>query len=113
MLLEKNELPDWFEYPDEINILIEQNLLDFDPWIILTKDRLKSRFVGVQQRYPNRDLVPFARREDNDDIACWEKGKEVVIIHDFASKGYEGGKDSTPFWNWLRQAVEDMIEHNS
>ena len=113
MLLEKSELPQWFEYPSEFNILTEQNLLDFDPWIILTNDRLKKRYLGLKKRYPNRDLIPFARREDNDDLACWEKGKDVVIIHDFASPSYEGGNSSISFWDWLRQVIEDMIEHNS
>jgi len=113
MLLHKNEYPEWFEYPSEFELLIDQNLLDFDPWIILTGDRLKKRFFGLKERYPSRDLVPFARREDNDDLACWEKGKEVVVIHDFASSGNERGESSISFWSWFRQVIEDMIEHNS
>ena len=45
----------------------------------------------MQVRYPKRILIPFARRGDNDDVACFElnKGDEVQIIHDFASGGYE------------------------
>jgi hypothetical protein len=113
MILQNNELPDWFEYPSEFKVLIEQNLLDFDPWIILTDDRLRTRFEGVKKRYPKRNLVPFARREDNDDLACFEKGKSVVVIHDFASEGYEGGKESIEFWDWLRKVVEEMIDYNS
>ncbi len=113
MLLSNKELPAWFEYPTEYKLLIEQNLLDFDPWIILNNDRIKIRLEGVKKRYPNRYLIPFARREDNDDLACFEKDKGVVIIHDFASEGFEGGKDSMEFWNWLRKVVEDMIEYNS
>ncbi|MEM9337246.1 MAG: hypothetical protein AAGA66_00840 [Bacteroidota bacterium] len=113
MLLEKNELPSWFEYPSEFLILIDQNLLDFDPWIVITGDRLKTRYQGLKERYPNRELIPFAKREDNDDLACFEEGKEVVIIHDFASSGFEGGQESILFWDWLKQTVDDMIEYNS
>jgi len=113
MLLEKNELPDWFQYPSEFLILINQNLLDFDPWIIITGDRLKTRYEGLKDRYPNRELVPFARREDNDDLACFEKEKGVVVVHDFASAGFEGGQVPMLFWDWFRKVVDDMIEYNS
>lgn len=113
MILEKSELPSWFEYPSEFLILINQNLLDFDPWIVITGDRLKTRYAGIKERYPNRGLIPFARREDNDDLACFEKDSGVVIIHDFATPGYEGGRDSMLFWEWLRMVVEDMIEYNT
>lgn len=113
MILDKSDLPTWFKYPPEFLLLVEQKLFDFDPWIILTEDKLKTRFVGVSRRYPNRDLIPFARREDNDDLACFEKGKKVVIIHDFASPGFEKGENSIEFWDWFRMIVEDMIEYNS
>lgn len=113
MLLNQMELPKGFEYPPEFLVVIEQKLLDFDPWIIITGDRLKTRFSGLKDRYPERELIPFAKREDNDDLACFEKDKGVVIIHDFASSGYEGGRNPILFWDWLRTAVEDMIEYNS
>lgn len=113
MLLDESVLPEWFNYPKEFTLLKEQNLLDFDPWIILTDWRLQERYQGIQNRYPSRQLVPFARREDNDDLACFERNKGIVIIHDFASAGYEGGQQAMEFWDWLRLAIEDMIEYNS
>lgn len=113
MLLDESKLPDWFDYPDEFRIIVNQGLLDFDPWIILTGSRLETRYKGIKSRYPERDLIPFAKREDNDDVACFDKTKRVVLIHDFASSGYEGGKDSITVWEWLRKAVDNMIEHNT
>lgn len=113
MLIESDLLPSWFEYPKEFLTLVNQNLLDFDPWIILLGDRLKERYKGLKSRYPSRELIPFARREDNDDVACWEKDKGVVIIHDFASQGFEGGKETMTFWDWFRLIVNDMIDYNS
>ncbi|WP_198661755.1 hypothetical protein [Lewinella sp. IMCC34183] len=113
MLLKQDDLPPWFEYPDELNILIKQKLLDFDPWIILTGDRLKLKYQGILKRYPNRALIPFARREDNDDVACFEKVFRVVIIHDFASSGSEGGENGWTFWEWFKKCIDDMIEYNS
>ncbi len=99
MLLEEKELPKGFRYPSEFLTVIKQGLLDFDPWIIITGDRLKTRYSGIKQRYPKRELIPFAKREDNDDLACFEKGKGVVIIHDFASPGYEGRHEPILFWD--------------
>ena len=63
-------------------------------------------------RYPQRILIPFARRGDNDDVACFElnKGEEVQIIHDFASIGYEQRKTYKTFWDWFRDAIEEMIQ---
>ena len=112
-LLAKPELPEWFDYPQEFLRIVDQNLLDFDPWIILQGERLRTRFQGMKERFPSRELVPFARREDNDDVACWEKGnsERVVIIHDFSSSGYEQKESFSSFWNWFRNIIEEMIEY--
>lgn len=51
-------------------------------------ERLRVRFGGLK-RYPtNRNIIPFAHREDNDDVACWDKNSrhQVIIIHDFMMK---------------------------
>lgn len=113
-LLSTNEIPDWFSYPPQFLRIVEQGLLNFDPWVILDGDRLRKHYLGLQERYPERDIVPFARREDNDDIMCWEKGHtdEVIIIHDFASKGYENAGKFNSFWDWLRAAIEATIEYD-
>lgn len=112
-LLNESELPIWFNYPQEFLRIVDQRLLDFDPWIVLQGGQLRTRFRGLQERYPERELIPFARREDNDDVACWDKGKEgVVIIHDFSSSGYENKQDMNSFWDWLRSALEATIEYD-
>jgi hypothetical protein len=111
-LLNESEFPKWFNYPQEFLRLIDQNLLDFDPWIILQGERLRTRFHGIRERFPNRDLVPFARREDNDDVACWENGRPgVIIIHDFSTSGHEEHEHFKDFWDWFRNAIEVMIEY--
>lgn len=56
----------------------------------------------MQKRYPSRSLFPFARDDQSDDVACWEKGKtgKVILIHDFASPGYENKKEFESFDAW-------------
>ena len=62
-----------------------------------------------------RDLVPFARRGDCDDVACFEvgKGEQVFIVHDFASSGYEQREIYANVWEWLKDVIDVMIEFES
>jgi len=111
-LINKNNLPEWFEYPNSFLKIVEQNLIDLSPWHILTGELLKSKVQGLKERYPKSSLIPFARRYDNDDVACWEKSDptKVIIIHDFASEGWEKRQTYDDFWSWFRNAIEEMIE---
>lgn len=112
-LLRTSELPEGFEYPPEFRRVIDLGLVDLEPWLILEGAQLRSRYEGLRLRYPARSLLPFARRQDNDDVACWDLAQgngRVVIIHDFADPGWEGRVDLNDFNSWLRQAVEDLIE---
>jgi hypothetical protein len=71
-----------------------------------------DRSNGLKERYPDRKLVPFARRQDNDDVACWDLAKgggTVTIIHDYASPGWEQRDEFSGFNDWLRRAIEDLI----
>lgn len=109
-LLPKAELPDGFRYPPEIIRIIDLGLTNLEPWWIIQGDLLSDRASGLRQRYPNRRLVPFAVRQDNDDVACWDVDQGVVaIIHDFASSGFEQRQVLADFNAWFRVAVEDLI----
>ncbi|WP_252216793.1 hypothetical protein [Clostridium sp. VAP41] len=103
-----------FKYPEPFLKVIKLNLVDFDQWYIMDEERVINRLKGLRERYPNRKLIPFARRDDNDDIACFEanKGERVQIIHDFASVGCEQRKEYNCFWDWLTEAIKVMIEYN-
>ncbi len=103
-----------FQYPASFVKAIELNLLDFEFWYFLTNEQVLTRIDGLMKRYPNRKLVPFARRDDNDDIACFEVGKEpkVQIIHDFASEGYEQKCEYDDFWDWMKVAIDELIKES-
>ena len=96
--------------PDGLLRVAEQNLVDLRPWEVMPRELATKRLHGLRQRY-SRKYVPFARRTDNDDLACLdpERPGEVVVIHDFASEGTEGRKRFDSFWDWFRVAVEEMI----
>ena len=105
---------DEFTYPRSFVKAVELNLFYFDIWRIFENDEAFRRMEGLKERYPQRKLIPFAKRDDCDDIACFEigKGDKIQIIHDYASKGYEQRMEYDDFWEWLRDAVDVMIEYN-
>lgn len=112
-LLSIEELPHGFEYPREFVRVVELGLVDLEPWQIIQGNLLKRRHRGLNERFPERSLVPFAARQDNDDVACWDLdmgAPHVSIVHDFASPGWEQRGVFADFYAWLRQAVEDLIE---
>jgi hypothetical protein len=89
-LLTIAELPEGFDYPAEFIRVVELGLTDLEPWWIFDGDQLRRRAIGLRERYPERQLVPFARRQDNDDVACWDLDHgDVAVVHDLASAGWE------------------------
>lgn len=114
-LLSAKELPLGFSYPQQFMHIIELGLIDLSPWYLLEGKSLRDTIEGLSQRYPERNLIPFARRQDNDDIACWQASSknEVFIVHDFASPGWELHSQFTGFYDWFRFAIEDLIEFDT
>lgn len=111
-VLKSSMLPNGFVYPDAFLKVIRLGLTNLEPWHFLSSTEAQMRIKGMQARYPQRVLIPFARRGDNDDVACFQIGKEqeIQVIHDFASAGYEQRKTYGTFWDWFREAVEEMIQ---
>lgn len=112
-LLPVEDLPPDFWYPPSFVRVVELGLTNLEPWQVLEGAALRERKDGLAQRFPARELVPFAARQDNDDVACWDLargGDRVVVIHDLASPGWEGRGEYPDFYAWLRQAVEDLID---
>lgn len=96
--------------PDGLERVLKQRLLDLTPWHIMDRKAAKQRLQGLRTRYKSR-YVPFAHRQDNDDIACFDPGRSghVVIVHDFASEGHERRQEFDSFWDWFRAAIDEMI----
>ena len=112
-LLTIDDLPDGFEYPSEFIRVVELGLTDLEPWWIIEGDLLRNGARLLASAYPDRRLVPFAKRQDNDDVACWDLFVgDVAVVHMGASPGWEQRGARFPDFNaWLRQAIEDLIEH--
>lgn len=103
-----------YEYPEAYQKIVELNLVDFDVWYLIESEQATRRYYDLKERYPNRQLIPFARRDDSDDIACFEigKGGKVELIHDFTTEGFEQRKEFQDLWEWVEFAVKEMSEFN-
>ncbi len=93
-----------FHYPDAYVRATEQGLPDVRPWAFLDFAFAVDYAGRLKQRYPQRDLFPFARRIDCDEIACWEigDGERVFVVHDFTTPGWEDCGWCDDFDDWLR-----------
>ena len=108
-LVSAERLPSWFEYPSELISLVDSGRVNLTPWHILEAIYAYPEIEALRDRY-QRNLVPFAYRQDNDDLACIEKeakGK-VLIIHNHASKGFEDEGSFETFASWLEAAESEM-----
>lgn len=111
-LYEKNELPDGFKYPEDYIEIINMDIIpDIEPWSFICEFQESSSFwmMEVKTKYPNRELVPFAKVNYSDDIACFDGTDQsghpkVYYIHAFASSGWEDRGYTDNFDGWLEMA---------
>ena len=105
-----------FEIPKGYYRICELGLTNIQPWYFLEGQEFRTIYLGIQRRYPQRVLLPFARRQDNDDVACFVvdcrdyKLGQILVIHDYASSGYEVHNSFPSFWDWFRMAIDEMID---
>ena len=110
-LLDIGKIYNGFEYPYQLQKVASLDLVDFDYWFIMDAELAEAYTNGMKSRFPARNLIPFAKRCDCDDVACFELEKpgKIEIIHDFCSPGWEQRGEYDSFWAWFMEAVEEMI----
>ncbi|WP_432066460.1 hypothetical protein [Streptomyces sp. C10-9-1] len=108
----EKERPEGFAYPDLFMRAATAGLLDLDPWWALDDATLAARSAGLSQRYPTRNLIPFSRRQDNDEVACWDLDLGgVSVVEDYSPPGQEQISHFEEFSQWLAAALNDFIEY--
>lgn len=105
-------VPERFTYPPSFTRFAKGALPNLTPWRFLCAEEPEYFVNGLRKRYPSRRLVPFARRDDNDDVACFDAADtsgdpRVLFIHDFADPGWELRGTAENFEHWLRVAVDE------
>ncbi|WP_455834099.1 hypothetical protein [Pseudarthrobacter siccitolerans] len=96
--------------------MIECGVTNLEPWALLHGSEQLQRMQHVGEVFPGWGVVPFARRTDNDEVACWT-GESVVVIDDFDVVRDAGGdavrrptSEYSSIDEWLLMAVEEFIE---
>lgn len=103
------------ELPELYDRMVESELLEIHPWALLLGDIQKRRAQHIEQVHPGWAIVPFARRTDCDDVACWT-GDSVVIIDDYDPIRDDGVvrrhvmREFPSMDEWLLSAVRDFID---
>jgi len=93
--------------------------IDIEPWWLLVhkEGKINSWHNKLKELYPKRTLVPFAKFSANDDIACFDAedlsgNPRVLIIHAYASEGWELHDEHPDFTDWLKKATDTHNEWN-
>lgn len=96
----KLSLPVDFVFPPEFAKIVDLNIVNIEPWFIISPEKIVTLFSGLKEKFPTRCLIPFSKRDDNDDVACFEVGQKqkVFIIHDYATAGWEQHEIYDDFW---------------
>ena len=112
-LFDASAVYEGFSYPSGIERIAELGIVDMDLWFLLDAPFAERYCAALAKRYPNRSLIPFAKRTDNDDVACFEfgKGDAVEVIHDFADPGWEQRKEYDNFWDWFTSAIDEFVSN--
>jgi len=107
-LLSDQECPAWLTYPTELVELVSAGRVTLTPWHICKVGAVRGLHARLEDRL-GRDLVPFAHRQDREDLACFEKGRgeEVLIIHDNTDPGWENEGSYASFSDWLKAAESE------
>ena len=100
--------------------IVEHNMVGFEPnthfqpWYLLPQ---KDCF-WVNDKWSDSSslkLYAFARRQDNDDFACFNVGsgeeiRNIYIIHGCTEYGYDIVKSYSYIWDWMHSALDDIKE---
>ena len=105
-------------FPIGYRWIIQQSWFGFDeftafqPWYLLEDTK---QFV-VTDRWPDGlfpgILMAFARRQDNDELACFviesKKVTQIVVVNGWTSSGYDILQTHNDFWDWMRSIIDDV-----
>lgn len=116
-MLPKEIIDEGFPLPFEYHFIFSRNLTNIAPWFFLESPLFIGRGEGINLRYPSRVVIPFAYRNDNDDNACLvvessitgEEPNDILIIHDFASPGWEVEGKFKSFVDWYSFVLKEIL----
>ncbi len=105
--LEKNKSYDWILSEGLINTI---NKSPISPWYHVEEVK------WLHDMFPNQEeslkLLLFARRQDCDDLACFNilNGKIVAVylVQGWVKNGYRIVEKYEDIWQWLKVVIDDI-----
>ncbi|WP_369929300.1 hypothetical protein [Xanthomonas sp. NCPPB 2632] len=102
-------LPATFSYPPDFLALISRPALDLYPWWMIDADSDAGRLVYRITLGTGKHLVPFAKTDLYDDIACFNaavpsSNPEIIMVCSTPDRAY----GFPNFTAWHVQALKDV-----
>jgi hypothetical protein len=107
------------DFPLGYSWLIEKKIIRFEPfsqmepWFFMNREDCfwaTERWDGVT----DKKLYAFAKRQDNDDLACFlhegATAQKVILIHGWTDSGFEILAEYQDIWEWLKSVIDDINE---
>lgn len=95
-------------------LLGEDGKSPLEPWHLLPDEACRSLSETWACGPSLLPLVTFAKRQDNDDYACFEiesgEVRSIVAIHGWTASGYDITRRFGSIWEWLKDAIDDAAE---
>ena len=117
-LFPPEDLPSGFRFPAAyLKVIGAPELPKLRPWWFLAKNEELALFWRdiSRKQYPDRSLVPFAKWDPSDDLACFDGtdasgNPAVLLIHAYTTPGWEYRGTLPDFGAWMIQAAKDARE---
>lgn len=116
-------LPPGFRFPRAyLEFVRRKEMPDPYPWFFMchaSDSRYFDDWIGIlKEQYPDRQLVPFAKWNLDDDVACFEPSDNpdlpgIHYIHSFTDPGYEERGYCATFEEWLAVALEEARDYQA
>jgi hypothetical protein len=118
-LLDPTLLPSGFKYPASfVAFANNEERVKLEPWWLLSIRKESTLFWlhTLRAQYPERSLIPFAKMEDSDDLACFDGldtngDPKVFYVHAYTTPGWEHRGEAGGFDQWLSDAIEQARRH--
>lgn len=102
--------------------VVERGLVGWEPftqlqpWFFIRDDKMFDATEVWPSGREESPLIAFARRQDCDDIACFDftagNNLKVVLIEGWSGGGnaYNVIGEYPTFWEWLKSAIDDVAD---
>jgi hypothetical protein len=111
------------DLPPPYTWVVDHGLVGFEPFTALQPWYFlgEGDVFDAHEEWPGakgkRPLIVFARRQDCDDLACFDLKPDgsstVVLIEGWSAGAYNFVAEYATFWEWMKTVIDDIAEWSS